>query len=160
MRKTALTVIILMLLAISSSAQEKPTLPDSITGTWQGNGTLHLPSAEKKAPSDIPGDNPAIKVTIQPNGTVSGTVGACTFRNCIAKKNRGRLGRMLNIKTDYIILGGYLEGYLSPSDSVLQKNFTLPFGIRDGKLTGTIMQIHKWRYPDPLVRVKLSKIPH
>ena len=155
--KSFFITIIIFCLATVLFAAEKPVIPDSIAGTWSGKGFLNSPLAQKIPPSDVPADNPEIQIIIGTDGSVTGTVGQAHFCECIARKNRGWLGRLLNIKTDYIIKGGYLQGSLCPQDTVNIKKFTLPFNIRNGLLTGTIMQIHKWKYPDPLVRIKIEK---
>ena len=80
------------------------------------------------------------------------------MKNCTARHNRGWFGKLLNIKTDYIIKGGYLEGALTSKDSTNIKKFTMPFNIVNGEIKGTVMQIFKWKYPRPLVRVRISKI--
>ncbi len=138
-------------------AADRLALPDSIVGTWTGKSVLHLSLASPITPGHVPKDSLEIQIYIDKYGTIRGTVGDATFRECIASKNRGWLGRLLNIKTDYIIKDGYLEGRLGPEDTVDQKKFTLPFNIRNGLLIGTIMQIYKWKYPDPLIRAKLYK---
>ncbi len=154
--KTIILIVVFLNLANNLSAGGE--LPDSILGNWTGKGNLHLPLAKKIPLSDVPEDNPQIDINISKDGTVTGHVGNAILRNCIITKNRGWFGRLLNIKTDFIIKEGYLEGKICPGDTVNQKQFTLPFNIHRGQLVGTIMQIHKWKYPDPLVRVKLNKV--
>lgn len=131
----------------------KKDAPQEIIGTWEGNGVLFLPLAKEPPPSKFPDDSPLITLTINDDGTVDGNIGNAVLKNCVAKSNRGWFGRWLNIKTDYIIKNGYLEGSLSPVDSVQIKKFTMPFNVKDGKIAGTVMQIFRWNYPKPLVRV-------
>jgi hypothetical protein len=60
----------------------------------------------------------------------------------------------LNIKTDFIVSGGTLQGKVTPRDEGTDSRFTIPFNMVDGKLKGTIMLLPKF----PLTRqVTLTK---
>lgn len=139
------------------NAKDKITLPDSVIGVWEGKASLLLPLAHQAAPSPNDEDNPLVSILIKADGTVKGQVGSAIMKNCIAKKNRSWLGRLLNLRTDYMITNGYLEGFLSGKDSVQFKKFSLPFNTTDNKMKGSVMRIYRLKYPYPLVRVIIPK---
>lgn len=151
-------LILVFLLGIIRMNQAQTRIPEELAGTWQDTVSLYLPIAKEKSPSPHAEDNPVIKITIYEDGTVQGHVGPAMFHDCIVKKNRSWLGRFLNIRTDYIITHGTLQGLLTPQDQDTTKQFTLPFNLRDGQLVGSIMWTHRFRYPDPVARVRLSQV--
>jgi hypothetical protein len=98
-----------------------------------------------------------VDITIHEDGSVTGTVGDATLQQCILKKNRGELGRSLNIASDYLVAEGYLDGAIVPEDTITYKEFTIPFDIVDGKLHGSIMWLEGWKYPKPLLAIDLDE---
>ena len=131
-------------------------VPHSLIGTWQGKCKIYLPIS-KNPELAHERDTIDVKIIIQKDGSVQGKVGDAEMVNCHLYNNRGWLGRLLHIKTDFIIKGGYLKGSLYKTDTVQVKNFTLPFNIIDGKMRGSVMQTFKWKYPFPLVKILLSR---
>ncbi|MCX6339829.1 MAG: hypothetical protein NTX71_07915 [Candidatus Aureabacteria bacterium] len=100
--------------------------PPELIGTWEGISKFSRRGVQELA---------TVSITILPDGSVEGMAGAAKFSRCLVKKNRGWLGRKLNIKTDYIIRG-YLEGSVVPKDSGGIRKIAMPFTIRDGTLVG------------------------
>ena len=133
-------------------------VPDRLTGTWQGTVSLYLPIASMQHPSPVPEDNPVLSIRIHEDGSVIGNLGPAILKNCRVKRNRGWLFRKLNFKTDFIITGGTLEGCLTKQDHDPVKKFTIPFNIKEGRMVGSVMWTHRFKYPDPVARVKLIKI--
>ena len=93
-------------------------------------------------------------IIIESSGVATGRIGQAVFNDCIIHRNRGWLGRKLNLKTDFIVLGGYMEGKITPKDEGKRREFTIPLNIVNGKLTGTIMLLPKFPLTRPL---KLEK---
>ena len=124
-----------------------PFPPPELTGTWwQGE-------VQAVAESGVAQGEPRlveVSITIAADGKVSGKVGTAVLQQCQLQANRGWLGRLLNLKTDYIVRGGYLEGPVWPGDVVTKRSFTIPFNLREGELVGTVMVLQSWRYPHPL----------
>lgn len=111
-----------------------------------------------KYPSGQKEDWIEINVMIRPDGKVDGKIGNAKFVSCRVRKNRGWLGRKLNMKSDFIVSGGALEGRVVPEDEETRRQFTIPFNIVDGKLKGGFMVLKKWEYPYPLFpRLNLEK---
>jgi len=63
-----------------------------------------------------------------------GTVGEATLQESVLKRNRGELGRSLNMASDYIIIDGHLAG---PIVFGADENDVKPFldGCRSGGLS-------------------------
>jgi len=126
---------------------QKPHVPtEPFSGVWACDSRVVGTGSEDGSP-------PAtirIEFRIQENGTVLGHVGEAVMRGFVFQRNRGNVGRWLNIKTDYIIHHGALEGAIYEGDSAEEKEFAFPFNVQDGKLTGTIMRIEGMKYPWPL----------
>jgi hypothetical protein len=101
-------------------------------------------------PSTHPEDWLRLDIQIFADGRAEGCVGQATLVGCRVTKNRGALGRMLNVKTDYIIYGGVLQGQLTPDDAELKRSFTISFNNVDGSLKGGLMVLKSWEYPWPL----------
>jgi hypothetical protein len=148
---------IIFLLAQLSFAVSKKDVPDSLVGTWQGKCKIYLPVSKNPELAQEERDTIDVEITIQKDGSVQGKVGSAEMVNCHFRRNRGWFGRWLNIKTDFIIKGGYLKGSLYKTDTVQVKTFTLPFNIINGKMRGSVMQTFKWKYPFPLVKILLSR---
>lgn len=92
------------------------------------------------------------------DGSVSGRIGDAVLDHCIVHKNRGPLFRWLGFKSDYIIKGGVLYKKICEGDPLNEPGtYTLPFNITDSTLSGAVMLICKWKYPDSLVLVNLAK---
>jgi hypothetical protein len=73
-----------------------------------------------------------------------GFSGGARLSRCFVKKNRGWLGKKLNIKTDYIVRG-YLEGSVVTRDVGGTRKIAMPFNVRDGKLTGGLAALtQRW----------------
>ena len=132
-----------------SDAPQAP--PREVLGTWEGKTEIfgiHDPEPGR------PGERPSAQftMTIDKRGHVTGHVGGAAFKGCVYRCNRGRLGRALNIKTDHIVCGGYLDGAVCEKDETTHRAFTMPFDLRDNELSGSVMVLDSWKYPDPLTR--------
>jgi hypothetical protein len=142
----------LLVLAASSHAYaESPMFPPAeMIGTWTNTVEVFGPFKVQPYPSQAPEDHQTVTVTINADGTVSGKIGAAVFKNCSVSRNRGWLGKNLNVKTDYIIQGGTLEGKVTPKDPGTNSKFTIPFNLEKGTLKGTIMLLPKYPLTRPL----------
>ncbi len=156
MKKTILFLGLLLSITLLSEVVLGKGLSD-ICGTWQGKGRVFQSHFTRSSADSCKTDSVDIFLVIHPDNRVSGHIGKAEFVDCIVKKNRGWLGRLLNFKTDYIITGGTIAGNIVPVDTVIQKKITIPFNIVDNNIKGTLMQTYKWKYPDPLIRVLVSK---
>ncbi len=131
-----LTMIVLALILTSCAVP----IPKTLYGQWVH--TSHWRSKDQDIEVDI---------TIHPDHTVTGNIGQATLENCVLRSNRGAIGRKLNIKSDFIIADGSIEGKVSDLDDQNHRLFTLPFDLEDGELVGSIMIVAPWTYPKPLL---------
>ncbi len=156
MKKGKWLTILLLSLTVFVGVTFARDLND-LHGTWQGKGRVFQSHFTRNSADSCKTDSVNIFITIYKDNRVSGNIGEAEFVDCIVKRNRSWLGRLLNFKTDYIITGGTIRGNIVPVDTVLQKKITIPFNIVDNNIKGTLMQTYKWKYPDPLIRVIVSK---
>ncbi|MCX6153683.1 MAG: hypothetical protein NT007_05955 [Candidatus Kapabacteria bacterium] len=102
-------------------------------------------------------DSVDLFLNISLNGKVTGNLGNATFQGCSVHKNRGWVGRMLNIATDYTIRGK-LKGSIFPSDTIMEKEIMMPMGIENNSLHGTIFQKSGVLDIYPMLSFKLKKL--
>jgi hypothetical protein len=80
-----------------------------MTGVWCGSARIVVDWAvEKKL---------GVRLEIPPSGVVRGEVGDARLVDGRLETNRGPVGRMLNIQTDYIIVGK-LEGPMIAAERI------------------------------------------
>ncbi len=137
----------------ATGAGDAWTPPETLVGTWEGGARVF---GVKGAESGK--DSVRVSITLSADGTVTGKVGNALFHGCRAASNRGWISRALNIRTEYIVHGGTLEGPVVPGDTETSRTFTLPFSFRDGGLKGGMMIKKGWRYPKPLLRLDVRKV--
>ena len=144
-RKTLLLTIIgvAVLLTVVYSFSESSvnwTAPQTLLGDWSGKQkvTVRYRIDNKYSFVTAP-DSVGMAITIKDNGIVSGNFGTATFDNCMVEKNRGWLGRLINIKSDFIITGR-LNGGIFPGDTLAYKEISLPFNMTDNVIDGAIFQ--------------------
>ena len=154
--------LFLILLITGCGATPIEVVDASLIGTWHGECTINLPIVFD--PTQLPQDversktSVAMDITIHEDATVEGTVGEATLEECILKRNRGELGRRLNMASDYIIMDGYLSApIVSGQDESKVKEFTIPFNLADGHIQGGLMWRQEWKYPYPLCSVDLER---
>ena len=66
-----------------------------------------------------------VSVSIDPAGNVSGQVGDAQLVGGRLKTNRGPIGQMLRLKTDYIIIGN-LKGPIIAAEGIRRTRVTMP----------------------------------
>lgn len=116
-------------------------VPSALIGKWESKQTVKVRIKESgkyvfiNAPDSI-----QLQFSIDENGNVTGHLGAAVFENCKVSKNRGNLGRTLNLATDYVIKGN-LNGAIFANDPHLTKEISAPFDVKDNKMTGSLFQM-------------------
>ena len=132
--------------------------PEELISTWFARAEVFAPFKKDEYPSRNPEDWIPISMTIHADGSVDGSIGNVRLSGCRIEKNRGWLGKKLNLKTDYIIRGGTLEGGIVAGDQERSRKFTIPFNIVDGRLKGSFMVLRSWKSPLPMFpRLALEK---
>lgn len=154
-----LVVIIATCMPCIARAGDKNHPPPELIGTWSGTVEIFGSFKVQPYPSKAPEDHQKVTITINSYGTVTGNIGNAIFKKATIHKNRSWIGRKLNLKSDYIVSGGTLQGKVTPQDKGTNSKFTVPFNIEEGKLKGTIMLIPKFPLTRPLNLTKQKKNP-
>ena len=123
-----LAVILSLMYPATGSSQSKATL-DSMAGVWCGSARIVVDWTVQK--------NLGLRLTIDRSGTVTGQVGDAQLVSGRVKANRGPVGRMLNIKTDYIIVGR-LEGPIIAAEGVTRSEVKMPVNWTGSEFQGSV----------------------
>jgi hypothetical protein len=127
MRKgLVLSAALVAALAMTSSAQ---VATPSVTGRWGGVADIVVNWTKQRT---LP-----INIVISANDQVTGSLGDATLVKGRLLRNRGRLARALQIKTDYII-EAELDGPIVRAENVQREMVQMPFNERDGRLVGSM----------------------
>ena len=154
------TVVALLMASCGATPIAQVEAP--LLGTWHGESMVRPPISFVPPPTETPRPPEVtvdIDITIHEDASVTGTVGGAELKDCVLKRNRGDLGRSLNVASDYIIMDGYLDGPVIPGDEELRKDFTIPFNLVDDHMQGSVMWLKDRKYPFPLLRVDLEQEP-
>ncbi len=159
-----LVVVALGTLLAGCGATAIEVVEPSLAGTWHGECEISLPVVFNPAqlPDDVEPTQRAIAldITFYEDAAVEGTVGEATLEESVLQRNRGELGRRLNMASDYIIIDGYLSGpIVSGEDENGVKSFTIPFDLVDDHIRGGLMWRQAWKYPFPLCSIDLERRP-
>lgn len=162
LRVTVAIAGILFLLVVGYSVIETFSVwkvPESLTGNWVGKQkvTIRYHNHGKYSFITTP-DSVEFILSIKENGNVSGSLGSANFEGCSVFKNRGWVGRKLNIKTDYIITGK-LAGVIANVDSLADKKISIPFRLADNTILGSIFHLQQRMDVFPMAHVQLVKQP-
>ncbi len=156
------TITVLAMLLASCGATSIDQVDPSLIGTWHGECEISLPVVfnPDQLPDSVERTRQAVAldITIQEDATIKGTVGEANLEESLLKRNRGELGRRLNMASDYIIIDGHLSGpIVSGQDETELKSFTIPFDLIGDEIRGGLMWRQAWKYPFPLCRVELER---
>ena len=98
-----------------------------MVGHWEGGGKIIVTWCQQ---TNLP-----VTLDIKTDGTVTGKIGDATLTRGQLRRNRGWLGKKLNIKTDYIITGR-LEGPIVSSEGITRSGVNMPLNYSAGKFVG------------------------
>lgn len=101
--------------------------PAEMTGTFSGSAKIVVNWTKQR--------NLPVKLTINADRSVSGKIGDAVLKNGRLKKNRGAIGRKLNIKTDHIITGD-LSGPIIAAEKITREGVSVPLNFKQGTYTG------------------------
>jgi hypothetical protein len=121
-----LPTLAMLLTGLSLSATESVVTP-AMVGHWEGNARIVVSWCQQT--------NLAVKVDVHADGTVTGTVGDAKIMTARLQRNRGWLGRKLNLWTDYIISGN-LEGAIVAVEGITRERVMMPLNFSDGSFKG------------------------
>jgi hypothetical protein len=101
----------------------------TMVGHWEGTARIIVTWCQQ---TNLP-----VKLDIRADGKVAGTVGDATLARARLERNRGWLGRKLNIKTDYIITGD-LKGAIVAAEGIERSGVKMPLNFTCGTFVGGI----------------------
>jgi len=110
-------------------------LTPALVGHWGGNGRIIVSWCRQK--------NLPVNVDIHADGSVTGTVGDAKLSEGRFLKNRGWLGRKLNIETDYIITGN-LDGAIVAAEGITRKRVMMPCNYDGHFIKGAVDTSGTW----------------
>ena len=130
MKKRALASIakyLLLSLVVASMVLTLEAADSAVTkpmvGHWEGSGRIVVAWCSQQ--------RLAVGIDIHPDGSVTGKIGDATLRKGRFTRNRGWLGRKLNLATDYIITGD-LAGPIVAAEGITRASVKMPLDFADG----------------------------
>lgn len=145
-----------ILLAALTSCAGSPTVPGKrLVGKWHGQDRFSGMSYEEVTKKKVKIQDVETLVIIAPDGKVTGHVGGAEFVGCAVTANRGWFGRLLHIKTDFIIIGE-ITGAAVPGSEGGTHSINAPFNLTDSSITGSVFVIRTFTYPYPFLKLRLN----
>ncbi len=125
-----LTVVVMLMsvLAAQATSQTKATR-DSMTGVWCGSAQIVVTWTAQR--------NLGVRLLIPPSGEITGQVGDARLVAGRLELNRGAVGRMLNFKTDYLIVGK-LDGPIIASEKITRGEVKMPLNWTGSEFQGGV----------------------
>jgi len=122
--------IVAAALAVALPGCESEGLPDArLRGSWTGRAHIIVSWCEQET---MP-----VAFTIDGDGAVTGTVGDARLVDGRVSSNRGAIGKALDVKTDFIVVGG-LDGPLVAAEDVVREGVKIPCDLVGGVLVGSV----------------------
>lgn len=127
---TRLTVLVMLssMLASRASSQTKATR-DLMTGVWCGSAKIFVSWTAQR--------NLGVRLVVPPSGEITGQVGDARLVAGRLEVNRGAVGRMLDMKTDYIIVGK-LVGPIIASEKITRGEVKMPLNWTGSEFHGGV----------------------
>jgi hypothetical protein len=116
-------------LAFTSSRAAESVVTPAMVGHWEGNARIVVSWCHQ---TNLP-----VKMDIHADGSVTGTVGDAKLTEGRFQKNRGWLGRELNLWSDYIVTGG-LGGAIVAAEGITRSNVKMPLNFSGDTFTGGV----------------------
>jgi hypothetical protein len=87
--------------------------------------------------------NLSVKLDIEPDGSVTGSVGDARLTEGRFLKNRGWLRRKLDVETDYLIKG-HLNGPIVAAEAITRARVQMPLNFDGGLIKGGVATSGTW----------------
>ena len=157
-RTILLTLLAILLPAFTLLASGVPAVSD-LAGQWQGKSRFTGISYEEATQKTVMPQDVETVLHISADGKVTGRVGGAELSDCVVKKNRGWLGRLLNIETDFLIRGQIIGAVVPGSESGTH-TISAPFNLPDNRIKGSMFITYPFKYPYPFLHgLRLSREP-
>ncbi len=133
-----LSIVLTLFNFVSCKQWEVPT---HLLGNWQSKQAFTVRTKTDgnfvfvQAPDSV-----LLSFTIDNTGKLTGKIGNADLVNCKVEKNRGELGRKLNLATDYVVKGE-LNGSIFQNDPNPNKKISAPFNVINNKMEGSLFQL-------------------
>lgn len=137
MKKNLKHLVTIIILAVFISCTSW-TVPEILIGNWTQNTEVTF-RTKKDGKYHFQKFPEKMEISINSDGKVSGKIGSANLVNCRIEKNRGQLGKSLNLKTDYRIIGE-MKGKINNSDPNEIRKISIPFNLEEGKLKGSCFE--------------------
>jgi hypothetical protein len=128
-RVIVLGVFVFGFVLVDAFGDGKNSVPVPMTGSWKGEAQIIVVWCKQT--------NLQVRLHIQRDGQVTGKVGDAVLRNGRFERNRGWLGRKLNLKTDYLVSGD-LDGPIVAAENILRRSVSVPLNFYNGKFAGGV----------------------
>jgi hypothetical protein len=109
--------------------QDTDAVPGEMVGTWSGEAQIVVNWTAQRGLR--------ARLTIARDGQVSGAIGDAVLRNGRLERNRGPVGRMLHMKSDWIVRAD-LEGDVIHRESIRRERVTVPLDWMGDHFEGSI----------------------
>lgn len=116
--KRMLAAIVGATVAVGASALLGRKVPDPrMVGAWEGDARIYVDwTVQKQLP---------VRLVVAPDGSVEGRIGDARLVGGHLRRNRGQVGRLLHVKTDYVVRGA-LDGPVLAAEDVRRDGVSLP----------------------------------
>lgn len=156
---TGFVAALALLLSVSTSwAGRSIAVPDQrLVGAWQGQDQFCGMSRKEITGKKVAIQNVEVGLNISADAKVTGHVGGAELSGCVVEANRGWFGRLLHIKTDFIIRGKVVGAVSSGSEGGTHL-INAPFNLKSSQIDGTMFLMRgPFACPYPFLRVRLSR---
>jgi hypothetical protein len=142
---------------LTSYAGEGAVVPDQrLVGQWHGQNEFYGMSYQEIKGNKVAIQNVETSFNISTNGSVTGRVGGARLSECVVMVNRGWLGRLLHIETDFIIRG-MVVGTVAPGSDDGTNDINAPFNFKGPRIKGTVFSVRgPFTYPYPILNLRLE----
>jgi hypothetical protein len=115
------------LLSMCSSCAAESVVTPATVGHWEGNAKIVVIWCRQ----------PTLRVLvhIEPDGSVSGKVGDAVLAKGRLVRNRGWIGRKLNLKTDFLVTGA-LNGSIVDAEGIRRPRVNIPLNFTGTTFVG------------------------
>jgi hypothetical protein len=134
------------------------SVPDGrLIGQWQGTDRYFGLSYDEGSAFHGRPQFVEASLTISPDGTVEGRIGGAELSGCRIEANRGWFGRMLHIKTDFIIRGR-MVGRVSADSETGTRSISAPLDLEGDQIDGSVFVLRgAFLYPYPFLKLRLVR---
>ncbi len=127
-------IVVTALVVVARADRWMPAGSDGATmaamaGSWAGEAHIVVSWSTEKTLR--------VRLTIAPDGRLTGTVGDATLRDGRLEPNRSAIGRALHVKTDWIVRGA-LDGDVVKAEGIRRDTVVIPLNWIDGHFEGGV----------------------